>query len=87
MRKAITITTKALVEKDPQYSYAVSFTFDELLVEADSVLFPERDTDVLHATNTIDYTKYFTAYIQKAVTLELLHPSMLEFDLDKLVRQ
>ena len=84
-RKAITITTKALVEKDPQYSYAAArFTFDELLVEADRVLFPQRDTDVLRTSNEIDYTEYFSAYVRKAVDLELLHPSMLEFDLDKL---
>ncbi|MBT4804217.1 MAG: ribonucleoside-diphosphate reductase subunit alpha [Legionellales bacterium] len=84
-RKAITITTKALVEKDPEYSYAAArFTAEQLLVEANSVISPNKKIEYLNSSNTIYYKEYFSAYIEKAVELELLHPDLLKFDLNKL---
>ncbi|MBT4885520.1 MAG: ribonucleoside-diphosphate reductase subunit alpha [Legionellales bacterium] len=84
-RKAISITTKALVEKDPAYSYAAArFTTEQLLVEAASVIFPNKKTETLNASNAINYKEYFSAYIEKAIDLELLHPDLLKFDLKKL---
>ncbi|MEE3002823.1 MAG: ribonucleoside-diphosphate reductase subunit alpha, partial [Pseudomonadota bacterium] len=84
-RKAIIITTKALVEKDPQYSYAAArFTLDQLQEDANEVIFPGAEVEVLYASGLIDYKKYFEAYISKAIDLELLSPKLLEFDLKKL---
>jgi ribonucleoside-diphosphate reductase alpha chain len=84
-RKAVTITTKALVEKDPSYSYAAArFTLDQLVEEANKVIFPNEKSKLLNASSHIDYKKYFVPYFKKAVELELVSKDLLDFDLTKL---
>jgi ribonucleoside-diphosphate reductase alpha chain len=86
-RKAIVISTKSLVEKDPNYSHAAAiFTLDQLIAESMPIIWPEYHIDVLNNDKNIDYKKYFPKYVKKAVELELLSPELLKFDLYKLAK-
>ena len=86
-RKAIAISTKALVEQDPNYSYAAAiFTLDQLVAESMPIINPEHKIDILNNEKSIDYKTCFPKYIEKAVEFELLSPKLLEFDLNKLAK-
>ncbi len=84
-RKAIIISAKALVEQDPNYSYAAAiFTLDQLVAESMPIIMPKYSMTALNTDKSIDYAKFFPEYVKKAVGFELLSPKLLEFDLTKL---
>lgn len=86
-RKAIVISTKALVEQDPNYSYAAAiFTLDQLIAESLPIIRPEHKIEILNSEKGIDYKKYFPKYVAKAVEFELVSPELLKFDLEKLAK-
>jgi ribonucleoside-diphosphate reductase alpha chain len=80
---SLVITARTLVEKEPNYTYATArLLLDKLRAEALSFLgVAEQAT---HHEMAHLYAKALPAYIQKGVELELLHPELLEFDLQQL---
>lgn len=81
--KALIISTRPLVERDPNYSYvAARLLLDALRNEAFSFL--QLKTDVSLNEMSSSYKTYFTAYIERGIELELLNPELKNFDLNKI---
>jgi ribonucleoside-diphosphate reductase alpha chain len=81
VHKALQLSTRVLIEKEPQYSYvAARLLLNELQIEALNFL----DISLEKNKNTINYQTYFKTYIEKGISLELLNPVLAEFNLDKL---
>ncbi len=80
VRESLVMTARTMVEKDPNYSFVTArLLLDTLRAEALSFL---GITNA--ATHSEMHYRYGTAlkcYIEKGVELELLSPSLLEFDL------
>ena len=81
--KALIISTRSLVEHDPNYSYAAArFLLSSLYKEAlrflglttESGLFPPQEI----------YEHYFESYLEKGIDAELLNPQLKQFDLTQL---
>jgi ribonucleoside-diphosphate reductase alpha chain len=72
------MAARAKIELEPAYSKVAA----RLLLD---VLYRET-MDVPAASPSLEsaHREYFKQYLQKAVALERIHPSLLEFDLDKL---
>ncbi|MEX1033532.1 MAG: ribonucleoside-diphosphate reductase subunit alpha [Cellvibrionaceae bacterium] len=82
---SLVITTRTLVEKEPNYSYATArLLLDKLRAEALSFL--GVATTATQADMHTLYAKALPAYIRRGVQLELLSPELLNFDLEKLGR-
>ena len=80
---SLVITARTMVEKEPNYSYVTArLLLDTLRAEALSFL------GVAESATQTDmaelYAKALPAYIEKGIELELLSPSLRDFDLDKL---
>lgn len=81
INKALIIATRALVEKEPQYSTLTErFLLDVLYEEACSFL------NCSLITTAESYINYFQHYIEKGIELELLDPALKTFDLVTLGR-
>ncbi len=82
--KALIMSSRALVERDPNYSYVTArFLLRTLYKEATAFL----NSDCLLAASTVpDYSNYFFHYINKGVALGLLSPQLQTFDLHKLAQ-
>jgi len=78
INKALQLSARALIEKEPNYTYvAARLLLEEVKDEA--YLF-------LDLAEKASYTDYFKAYLQAGIKLELLNPDLLKFDLDKLTK-
>lgn len=78
--KALIISSRSLVEQDPNYTYATArFLLRTLYTEA--LNFLELPT-TRHYVDAYSY--YFPHYIKRGVELELLDPQLQHFDLKKL---
>jgi len=83
VHKALQLSTRVLIEKEPQYSYvAARLLLNELQIEALSFL----NISLEKNKNVIDYKTYFKNYIQQGVSLELLNPILAEFNINKLCK-
>lgn len=81
--KALVMTARSQVEKDPEYSYAAArLLLNELRREA--LEYYGFDLDVDHATFCQRYPDYFKAYIKQGIDLEMLDSRLWDFDHDKL---
>lgn len=74
--QALIISTRPLVERDPNYSYVTA----RLLL---NTLRSEGHNFLQLAPNT-SYRDYFPAYIQRGIDLELLNPKLKTFDLTRI---
>jgi ribonucleoside-diphosphate reductase alpha chain len=79
------ITARALVEKEPNYSYATArLLMDQLRAEALSFLGIAQQATQAEMENL--YQRALPVYIHKAIELELLSPELAQYDMDKLGR-
>ncbi len=80
--QALVMSARALIEKEPQYSYvAARLLLDILRHEAFGFLGLGQGADT-QADMADAYSEYFNAYVQRAVDLELLDPRLGQYDLD-----
>ena len=85
--RMLVMSARTLIEKQPDYSYAASrLLLDDLRTEALSFVY-NTDTDATQAEMRVEYPRYFSQYIQRAIELELLDPRLAEFDLAFLGQQ
>ncbi|MBK8675551.1 MAG: ribonucleoside-diphosphate reductase subunit alpha [Cellvibrionales bacterium] len=82
---SLVITARALVEKEPNYSYATArLLMDQLRAEALSFLgLAQQATQSEMAAL---YPRALPAYIHKAIELELVAPHLAQYDMEKLGR-
>ncbi|MDX2165340.1 MAG: ribonucleoside-diphosphate reductase subunit alpha [Gammaproteobacteria bacterium] len=78
INKALQLSARALIEKEPNYTFvAARLLLDELKDEAFQFLgLPENAT----------YSEYFKAYIKTGIKHELLNPELEKFNLDTLTK-
>lgn len=75
---ALIMAARALVEKDPAYSFITSrLLLDKLYREAMEISALDPGVELAHK-------QYFISYIKKGISYELLSPLLLDFDLEKL---
>ena len=80
---SLVITARTLVEKEPNYSFVTArLLLDNLRTEA--LTFLDIATSASQQDMATLYGKALKTYIHRGVELELLSPTLLEFDLDKL---
>jgi ribonucleoside-diphosphate reductase alpha chain len=80
---SLVITARTMIEQDPNYGYvAARLLLDDLRSEALTFL-GVAESATQNEMNT-HYASALKAYINQAVTLELLSPELLEFDLERL---
>ena len=80
---SLVITARTMVEKEPNYTYVTArLLLDNLRSEALS--FFDISPSATQADMTQLYPKALPAYITKGVELELLSPTLLDYDLEKL---
>jgi len=81
--KALVMSARAMIEKEPDYSFvAARLLLDELRSEA--LAFLGMVSEASHNEMASLYPTYLENYIQRGIQLELLNPSLKEFDLKKL---
>ena len=81
--KAMVLSARTLVETEPNYSFVTArLLLQDLYHEALSFLNVAHDRTQLNMEML--YSKSFTAYIERGIELELLHPKLKEFDLEVL---
>lgn len=81
--KALIISTRPLVEKEPDYTYvAARLLLDDLRSEA--LQFLGLKTSATYGEMAQFYPEYFRHFLTRAVELKLLDPRLLEFDLAKI---
>ncbi len=81
--KALIISTRSLVEQDPDYSYATArFLLRTLYTE--TTLFLGIETNFTMDTLYEAYARYFPRYLERGIALELLDPRLKTFDLTKI---
>lgn len=82
--KALIMSARALIEKEPNYSFvAARLLLDQLRHEAFGFLKLKTDVSFTKMKNL--YSRYFEAYINRGIELELLDPKLKTYDLAKLV--
>ena len=80
VRKSAILAARALIEKEPAYSYVTA----RLLLE--TIQQEVLGSDAAHADMPARYAAYFPDYVRRGVAAELLDPRMAEFDLARLSR-
>lgn len=81
--KALIISTRPLVERDPNYSTVAA----RLLLNTsyqEGLAFLQLNTTTSLSSMKTQYKPYFKAYIARGIELELLDPQLKEFDLEKI---
>ncbi len=80
---AVIMSARVLIEKEPNYSYvAARLLADDLRGEALSFLgIQEKAT---HEEMKHLYYAYMTAYLDRGIALELIHPALKTYDLKKI---
>ena len=81
--KALTLTARTLIEKEPNYTYVTArLLLNQLRTES------LRFLDVADSANFEEMkglTKpYFRAYLERGIELKLLSPALLDYDIDKI---
>jgi len=77
---SLVITARTMIEQDPNYSYvAARLLLDNLRAESLNYLGVAKSATQQDMTQL--YSEALSAFIQQGVTLELLSPELLEFDL------
>ncbi len=89
LRKALVMSARTRIERDPSYSYvAARLLLEDLHNEAlgflDYPLAPENNGYYNNQTILNNYADIFKIYLDKAIEHELLSPELKTFDLDKL---
>ncbi len=81
--KALIMSTRVLIEKEPNYSYvAARLLLDDLRSEALTFL-DIRDKATFEEMHSL-YDRYLKAYIERGVTLKLLDEKLKSYDLTQL---
>jgi len=80
VRKSAILAARALIEKEPAYSYVTA----RLLLE--TIQQEVLGSDAAHADMPARYAAYFPDYVRRGIEAELLDPRMAEFDLARLGR-
>jgi ribonucleoside-diphosphate reductase alpha chain len=78
VRKSAVLAARALIEKDPAYSYVTARLLLEIIRR--EVLGEEASQADMQAR----YASYFPKFIQRGIDAELLDPDLARFDLEKL---
>ena len=78
VRKAAVLAARALIEKDPAYSYVTA----RLLLNA--IRYEVLGRDVAQADMHAGYAEYFPTFIDKGIAAGLLDPRLRQFDLEAL---
>ncbi len=78
VRKCAILSARALIEKDPAYSYVTA----RLLLN--SIQFEVLGEEVTHAGMQTRYAEYFPTFIEKGIAAGLLDPRLRTFDLQAL---
>lgn len=83
VNKALVMSTRVLIEKEPNYSYvAARLLADDLRTESLSFLGIQEKATFDEMKKL--YHTYMTAYVDRGIQLELLDPRLKEFDLAKI---
>ena len=83
MKSALVMSARTKVEQEPNYSYVTArILLDELRSEALSFLGIAEESS--HPEMQEYYPKAFSAYIEKGIELEMLDPTLKDFDLKML---
>ncbi|ULQ47572.1 ribonucleoside-diphosphate reductase subunit alpha [Flagellatimonas centrodinii] len=84
LSQALTLAARARIEKEPNYTYvSARLLLDSMRHEALTFLDLPDSRPTFEQMKAV-YPDYFTAYIHKAVALELLDPKLALYDLDTL---
>ena len=78
VRKSAVLAARALIEKDPAYSYVTA----RLLL--DTIRLEVLGEEASQAQMETRYASYFRAFIERGVAAELLDPELARFDLARL---
>lgn len=80
VRKSLVLSARALIEKDPAYSYVTA----RLLLH--SLRFEVLGEEVLHQEMPGRYAEYFPDFIKRGIDAELLDERLAQFDLPRLAK-
>jgi len=80
VRKSAVLAARALIEKDPSYSYVTA----RLLL--DIIRLEVLGEETSHAEMEARYARYFPQFIERGIAADLLDPELARFDLKKLGR-
>jgi ribonucleoside-diphosphate reductase alpha chain len=75
VRKCAILSARALIEKDPAYSYVTA----RLLLN--SIQYEVLSEEVTHAQMRTRYAEYFPGFVEKGISAGLLDPRLRAFDL------
>ncbi|MCC7039297.1 MAG: ribonucleoside-diphosphate reductase subunit alpha [Burkholderiales bacterium] len=78
VRKGVVLSARALIEKDPAYSYVTA----RLLLDA--LRFEALGEEATQANMTQKYPEYFPQFVQHGVKIGLLNEALLQYDLPRL---
>src|SRR6185437_5585607 len=80
VRKSLVLSARALIEKEPAYSYVTA----RLLLH--SLRFEVLGEEVLQQEMSDRYAAYFPEFIKRGIDVELLDERLAQFDLPRLAR-
>jgi len=78
VRKGVVLSARALIEKDPAYSYVTA----RLLLDA--LRFEAMGEEATQADMATKYPDYFPRFVKHGVKIGLLNEALLQFDMNKL---
>ncbi|MFO1396705.1 MAG: ribonucleoside-diphosphate reductase subunit alpha [Burkholderiales bacterium] len=78
VRKGVVLSARALIEKDPAYSYVTA----RLLL--DSLRFEALGEEATQEEMAAKYPEYFPRFVKHGVKIGLLNEALLQFDMEKL---
>ena len=78
VRKGVVLSARALIEKDPAYSYVTA----RLLLDA--LRFEALGEEATQADMATKYPEYFPRFVKHGVKIGLLNEALLQFDMNKL---
>ena len=78
VRKSAILAARALIEKDPAYSYVTA----RLLLN--TIRLEVLGNEVSQAGMSTRYAEYFPQFIERGIAAELLDPELAKFDLERL---
>lgn len=82
LNDALIMTSRTLIESEPNYSYVTArLLLGNLYEEASNFIFGEMKN---LKNDSFDYKTYFPKYIQKGIELDILDEQLNSFDLEKL---
>jgi ribonucleoside-diphosphate reductase alpha chain len=80
VRKSAILAARALIEKDPAYSYVTS----RLLL--DTIRLEVLGEEASQADMAARYARYFPEFVRRGIEVELLDPALARFDLERIGR-